>query len=161
MEYTIIETTTFQNGQINEINYEIEESIKENVLFGITRRSERRTRVYSTTITRAQYNRLSRQQSDALSFDDFVFVLRPFMMGFYQDSELEMAFSILDKDGSGLVNVDELSIFLPIINEHATGETLKKFIEKIDLDANNNMDFDEFRSLILKGIGRDILCNSS
>ncbi|CAF4245826.1 unnamed protein product, partial [Rotaria magnacalcarata] len=75
--------------------------------------------------------------SVSLSFDDFVQVLRPFMMGFYRNRELEQAFGILDKDHSGSIHIDELNVFLPIINQYATGDTLKSYVRKVYSNIEN------------------------
>ena len=161
LEYSVIEIVTRLDGQINEISYNIEESALENVQLGMALKKERCTRVYQANITRDQYNRLARQAQDALAFEDFICVFRPFMMGFYEDFELEQAFAILDKDGSGSIHVSELSTFLPLINAYATGDTLRAYLRKIDMDVDDNLTYDEFRSLVLKGIGRDILCSAT
>jgi Ca2+-binding EF-hand superfamily protein len=159
LEYSVTETVTRQNGHVLEIHYEIEEVTVESVSRGITTKQEKRSRTYDAIITRQQYDRLAKQLRDALSFDNFVVVIRPFIMGHYGKSELEKAFAILDKDHSGTIHVDELSVFLPIINESATNEALKSHIRKVDADFDGNMNYDEFRAIILRGIGRDIICN--
>jgi len=159
LEFTVIETLTRHLGRVSEINYDFEEVIVETVLRGITTSKEQRIQTYNANITRDQYNQLAQQIPDPLSFDDFVYVLRPFIMGYYNNFELEQAFSILDKDRSGFIQIDELSIFLMIINEYVTSDALKNYIRKVDMNADGNLNYDEFRSLVLKGIGRDIICN--
>jgi Ca2+-binding EF-hand superfamily protein len=159
LEFTVTETITRQNGRVNEINYEFEEITVENVSMGITSKQERRSRIYNANITREQYNNIAQKVPNALSFDDFINVLRPFIMGHYDRSELEQAFDILDKDRSGYIHIDELGVFLPIINEYATSDALRNYIRKVDMNADGNLSYEEFQSLILKGIGRDIICN--
>ena len=161
LEFTVTETITRSNGQIEEINYKFDEVTTESLSLGLTNRKETRNREYSANITREQYNHLIPQKFHALPFDDFVYVLRPFMMGFYDQFELERAFSILDRDGSGSIQPDELSIFLPIINQSATGDTLKNYLRKVNINDDSPLNFGAFQSLILKGIGRDILCNQA
>jgi Ca2+-binding EF-hand superfamily protein len=80
-------------------------------------------------------------------------------MGFYQNDQLKRAFSILDKNHSGTINIDQLARFLPIINEYATTDVLINYIKRADIDTDGNLNYDQFRILILKGIGRDIICN--
>ncbi|CAF3366704.1 unnamed protein product [Rotaria socialis] len=160
LEYTVTETLTSLGGRVSEINYEFEEITVEAISLGLSTKRERRARAYSARISRDQYAALSRAMSVSLSFDDFVQVLRPFMMGFYRNRELEQAFGILDRDHSGLVHIDELNVFLPIINQYATGDTLKSYVRKVYSNIENNLTYDEFRTLILRGIGRDILCNN-
>ncbi|CAF2762669.1 unnamed protein product [Rotaria sp. Silwood2] len=137
LEFTATETITRNNGQINQIHYQFEEFTVKNVSLGITNKQERLT----------------------LSFDNFVPVLRPFIMGYYQHDELKQAFQVLDRDCSGSIHIDELTRFLPIINEYTTSDTLKNYIRKVDINTDGNLNYDEFRSLVLKGIGRDVICN--
>ena len=80
-------------------------------------------------------------------------------MGFYLNDELKQAFQVLDKDQSGTINIEELTSFLPVINEYATTDALKNYIKKVDQNTDGTLNYDEFRTLILKGIGRDIICN--
>ncbi|CAF1357334.1 unnamed protein product [Adineta steineri] len=158
LEFTVTETLTHDLGRINEINYDFEEITVENVSFGVTSKKERRIRTYTANIKREQYNNLVGRNPDALSFDDFTHVLRPFIMGFYDKHELEQAFNILDQDGSGFIHIDELSNFLTIINQYISSDKLINYIRKVDINSDGTLTFDEFRSLILKGIGRDIVC---
>ncbi|CAF0799347.1 unnamed protein product [Adineta steineri] len=159
LEFSVTETITRNNNFINQIHYQFEEFSFENTSNGITNKKERRSRIYDTIITRKQYNLLTRNTRNTLLFDNFIIVLRPFIMGYYQDDELTRAFRVLDKDHSGSVNVEELANFLPIINEFATTEALTNYIKKVDINTDGTLNYDEFRSLILKGIGRDIICN--
>ncbi|UJR07293.1 hypothetical protein I4U23_011581 [Adineta vaga] len=159
LEFSVTESITRNYGHINQIHYQFEEVSFENTSNGITNKKERRSRIYDTNITREHYNVLGKNIRNALSFDNFILVLRPFVMGYYQNDELEQAFRVLDKDHSGSINVDELARFLPIINENATTEALKNYIRKVDITNDGDLNYDEFRTLILKGIGRDIICN--
>ncbi|CAF1635679.1 unnamed protein product [Adineta ricciae] len=80
-------------------------------------------------------------------------------MGFYSSDELERAFSTLDRDRSGSIHIDELNAFLPILNDTINGDALRDYIRKVDENFDGNMNYDEFRALVLRGIGRDIICN--
>ncbi|CAF3659884.1 unnamed protein product [Rotaria sp. Silwood1] len=112
LEFTATETITRNDGQINQIHYQFEEFTVENVSLGITNKQERRSRIYDTYITREQYKQLAKLIPDALSFDNFVLVLHPFIIGYYQHDELA---------------------------------------RKVDINTDGNLNYDEFRSLILKG----------
>ena len=80
-------------------------------------------------------------------------------MGFYASGELEKAFHALDRDGSGTIHIDELSSFLPLLNDQISRDALRNYVRKTDANFDGNMNYDEFRALILRGIGRDIICN--
>lgn len=164
LEYTVTENVhRNRSGQIVQIDYVFEENITietPSSSSGLTRTNrEKRNRSYDVVITREQYQTLSRQFSNALAFDAFVNVLRPFIMGYYTNDELERAFATLDRDRSGSIHLKELSSFLPILNETVNDAALHNYVQKVDENFDGNMSYDEFRSLVLRGIGRDIICN--
>jgi Ca2+-binding EF-hand superfamily protein len=163
-EYTVTENVhRNRSGQVTQIDYLFEETIvieTPSSSSGITRQNkEKRNRTYDVIITYDQYQTLASQLPNALSFDAFVNVLRPFIMGYYVDGELERAFNLLDRDQSGSIHLNELSSFLPILNEAINTEILLSYVQKVDENFDGNMNYDEFRSLVLRGIGRDIICN--
>jgi Ca2+-binding EF-hand superfamily protein len=96
--------------------------------------------------------------NNELSFEDFVRVLRPIMMGTYVDDELREAFYLLDKNQSNTIDIDELIDFLSIIYSEVTKEILLHYLGKNDINKNQKLNFDEFTDVILRGIGRDIVC---
>jgi len=52
-----------------------------------------------------------------------------------------------------------LNVFLPILNDTVDSDALSDYIRKVDDNFDGIMNYDEFRSLVLRGIGRDIICN--
>ncbi|CAF2398711.1 unnamed protein product [Rotaria sp. Silwood2] len=165
LEYTVTENIhRNNNGQVVQIDYQFEETVvvdtSSSSSSSITRQNkERRNRTYDATITRAQYQNLSRRLPNPLPFEAFVDVLRPFIMGFYSSDELQRAFYILDRDHSGSIHINELGSFLPILNDTIDSEALKNYVRKIDQNFDGKINYDEFRALVLRGIGRDIICN--
>ena len=165
IEYTITESVHRNRaGQITQVDYIFDETLvietPSSSSSGITRQNkEKRNRTYDVKITHDQYQTIARQQSNALSFNAFVSVLRPFIMGYYEGTELENAFHELDRDRSGTIHLDELNSFLPILNETINNSALQDYIRKVDENFDGTMSYDEFRSLVLRGIGRDIICN--
>jgi Ca2+-binding EF-hand superfamily protein len=164
LEYTVTETVhRNSSGQVTQIDYLFEETIvieTPSSSMSITRQNkEKRDRNYDVTITYEQYQTIAQKLSNALSFDAFVNVLRPFIMGYYANDELHRAFSTLDRDQSGSIHLTELSSFLPILNDAINDDILQNYIRKVDENFDGNMNYDEFRSLVLRGIGRDIICN--
>ncbi|CAF0811053.1 unnamed protein product [Rotaria sordida] len=165
LEYTVTENIhRNNNGQVVQIDYQFEETTivetSSSSSSSITRQNkEKRNRTYNATITRTQYQNLVRHLSNSLPFDAFVDVLRPFIMGFYSSDELQRAFYILDRDHSGSIHINELSSFLPILNDTIDSEALKNYVRKVDQNFDGKMNYDEFRALVLRGIGRDIICN--
>jgi Ca2+-binding EF-hand superfamily protein len=167
LEYTITESLLrHRNGQVIQIAYEFEETVvvqadrTSSTGGGIkTHNREKRNRTYDTAVTREQYQDLARRLKNPLSFDDFVTVLRPFIMGFYASDELETAFKTLDRDHSGSIHLDELGSFLPLLNDTMDTKALYEYVRKVDTNFDGNLNYSEFRSLVLRGIGRDIICN--
>ncbi|CAF0731925.1 unnamed protein product [Adineta steineri] len=166
VEYTVTENLhRNRGGQLVQIDYQFDETTTIETTStasstSITRQNkEKRNRTYDATITREQYQNLANRLPNPLPFEAFINVLRPFIMGFYTSDELERAFSTLDRDRSGSIHIDELSSFLPILNDTINGDALRDYIRKVDENFDGNMNYDEFRSLVLRGIGRDIICN--
>ena len=163
LEYIVTENVQRNRaGQVVQIGYEFEETvvIETTSTSGMARQNrEKRNRTFNATVTRTQYETLSRRLAKPLPFDEFVGVLRPFITGYYASSELEQAFRTLDRDHSGTIHVSELSSFLPILNETVSAEALNRYIQQVDENFDGNLNYDEFRALVLRGIGRDIICN--
>jgi len=165
LEYTVSENVhRNRGGQIVQLDYQFEETVvvetPSSSSTGITRQNrEKRQRTYDAIVTREQYQNLARRLSNPLPFDAFVNVLRPFIMGFYASDELERAFYTLDRDHSGSIHITELSTFLPILNDTISDDALSNYIRKVDENFDGNMNYNEFRALVLRGIGRDIICN--
>ena len=165
LEYSVTESVHRNRaGQVTQIDYLFEETVvietPSSSSSGITRQNrEKRNRTYDVSIQREQYQTLARSLANTLTFDAFLDVLRPFIMGYYTNNELERAFYTLDQDRSGTIHLDELSSFLPILNETITSTGLRGYVLKVDENFDGRMNYDEFRSLVLRGIGRDIICN--
>jgi len=165
LEYIVTENVhRNRGGQIVQLEYVFDETTvtvaPSQAGTGIQRSSkEKRNRSYDASITRKQYEDLATRFPDPLSFDEFVTVLRPFIMGFYASGDLEKAFHTLDRDGSGSIHLDELSSFLPLLNDSVSRDALRNYVRKVDANFDGNMSYDEFRALVLRGIGRDIICN--
>jgi Ca2+-binding EF-hand superfamily protein len=166
LEYSITENVHRNRaGQIVEIEYQFEETvvvetIPSNSSASIIRQNkEKRNRTYDSRVTREQYQNLTRQFSNPLSFEEFIIVLRPLILGYYTSDELERAFQTLDRDHSGSIHINELSSFLPLLNDTIDSDALRNYIGKVDENFDGNMNYNEFRSLVLRGIGRDIICN--
>jgi Ca2+-binding EF-hand superfamily protein len=168
VEYSVTEHVhRNRSGHVVQVDYQFEELVViettpslSTTITSITKmNTERRTRSYNSSVTREQYQDLTRQSLNPLSFDNFLIVLRPFLMGFYDSTQLEQAFQTLDRDHSGTIHINELCSFLPILNDAITTDALHNYIRKVDENFDGNINYDEFRALVLRGIGRDIICN--
>ena len=159
VEFSVSERIVRYDGQVSEINYQFEEFTTETVSIGPTSMNERRSRIYQTQITRQRYDQLAEEISNALSFEDFLFVLRPFILGHYENDQLRRAFQLLDRDQSNSIHIDELAKFLPLVNQAASTDTLKNYLRQGDINTEAPLTYDDFRTVILRGIGRDLICN--
>jgi Ca2+-binding EF-hand superfamily protein len=163
LSYSVTESIRRDQGQIIELIYSYEESQVQSELNLLTQKHDhtRNFRKYQATVKRDEYERMVRtfmHGKDKLTFDDFIRILRPIMMGTYANNELQEAFELLDRDQSGLIDIDELADFLPILHSDITREKLLNYVGKIDINTDQKLNFDEFTDMILRGIGRDIVC---
>ena len=117
--------------------------------------------VRTIKFTRDEYKRSASQAlSKTLSFDDASKVLNAFMKGsLATDDHILEAFNALDQNGSGIINVDELALFTPVIAPNFTRETLKSLISKVDRNHDSKLGYSEFANFIKKDIGRQIALN--
>jgi Ca2+-binding EF-hand superfamily protein len=161
LNYTVSETIYRRYGEIIEIIYEYEETKQEQIVENMQTKQERRARNYQASIKRNEYENLANKvqdQRNVLPFDTFVIVLRPFMMGTYGVEEIREAFRLLDQNSSNTIDLDELSAFVPVLHPNMTKETLLHCINQIAEHDDQQINFDEFKQMILKGIARDIVC---
>ncbi|CAM4793693.1 unnamed protein product [Rotaria magnacalcarata] len=109
-------------------------------------------------VTREAYDQLAASAGrKTLKFDDFIKVLRPFMMGRLAADDIPEAFVILDSDRSGKIALKELAAFIPIIIPGGTEAMLMQHMKKIDGNYDEQLDSTEFTNFIMRGIGRDIV----
>ncbi|CAF1281538.1 unnamed protein product [Rotaria sordida] len=73
------------------------------------------------------------------------------------DDEIREAFHIIDADGSGQIDVNELAKVIPAIIPDATLDTLPQRIRRYDKNYDNQLNLNEFTRLVKGGIGRDIV----
>jgi Ca2+-binding EF-hand superfamily protein len=161
LNYTVTETIYRRQGQIIEIVYEYHQTKQEQIEENMQTKQEKHSTNYQASIKRSEYERLANQVKyprNALPFDTFVIILRPFMMGTYSVEEIREAFRLLDKNASETIDLDELSAFLPVIHPNMTKDTLLNCIHKVSENVDQEITFDEFKQMVLKGIARDIAC---
>ena len=69
---------------------------------------------------------------------------------FLSDDEISAfreVFSLVDKDGSGEIDAEEVSELMELLGMSADKSTVETMIKEIDADGNGNVDFDEFFDL--------------
>ncbi|CAF2504068.1 unnamed protein product [Rotaria sp. Silwood2] len=71
--------------------------------------------------------------TDALTFADFVRILRPIMMETYVGNNLREVFNLLDKDQSGGIDINESYDVLSISRSNFTKETLLHYVGNVGI----------------------------
>ena len=114
-------------------------------------------KTYNISVARENYEQFQIPVGkQKLSYDRFIKVLRPFMLGKYAADDIPEAFRILDADNSGAIDISELAAYLPVIVPGATPHLLLHHVGKVDSNSDSKLNLEEFTDLINKGIGRDI-----
>ena len=163
VSYSVTESIHRRYGRIIQLVYDYEENEEQYELDLLTQKHEHlpKYRRYRAIIQRDGYERLIEayvSDIDKFSFENFVCILRPIMMGTYVNDELDRAFSLLAKNHSNTIDLYELADFLSIIHSEITPGVLIHYLSKGDIRTNQQLDFDQFTDVVLRGIGRDIVC---
>jgi len=139
------ETLHQTGGRIHEAEY----------VYNETRNGD--TRKYQVLVKRQDYERLAGAiNKPTLPFDEFVKVLRPFMLGQHAEADIPEAFRLLDTDQSHTIDIGELAAFMPVIVPDGNPYMLLHHIQKVDKNNDYKLNLAEFTALINGGIGRDI-----
>ncbi|CAF2907620.1 unnamed protein product [Rotaria sp. Silwood2] len=96
-------------------------------------------------------------QTSIVPFDDYSTVVRVFMMGPHAAADIPAAFRILDRDGSGTIDLMELARFASIYSPSATPSKILSYIRRVDRNSDDKLNLAEFTSLIMSGIGHDLV----
>ncbi|CAM2728794.1 unnamed protein product [Rotaria socialis] len=93
-----------------------------------------------------------------ISQQNFMKVVQAIMMGSNAtDCDIREAFSILDTDRSGTLDVSELAKVIPAIMPGTTSNTLYTMIRRYDKNGDNTLNLNEFIRLVKGDLGRDIV----
>lgn len=65
-----------------------------------------------------------------------------------QIQEFRQAFDIIDRNGDGVITVDDLAAVMRAIGQAPTHSELMDMIREVDADGNENIDFTEFLALM-------------
>lgn len=72
-----------------------------------------------------------------------------------QEQEFKDVFTIFDKDGDGTVSTKELGVVMRALGQNPTDIEIEEMIKEVDKDGNGEIDFDEFKVLMVKQIAKD------
>ena len=69
-----------------------------------------------------------------------------------QISEFKEAFALFDQDGDGTITLNELRTVMQSLGQNPTDQELTDMINEVDDDGNNEIDFEEFLSLMARNM---------
>ena len=67
-----------------------------------------------------------------------------------QIADFKEAFSLFDKDGDGIIRLNELPLLIRSLNQNPTNAEINEMINEIDSEGTGQIDFPEFISLLAR-----------
>ena len=164
IDFKVTETVQRLGGRIQSVTYTYEEVRTHEQPDASTLRNStsKKSRIYEATASRSDYESAMQQSlltGHALPYEQFVVVLRPIMMSTYNGNELRDAFALLDRDGSGSIDLSELVAFLAYVHPNLTTENFRLSVCQTDSNLDYTISFIEFSDMVLRGIARDLITN--
>ncbi|CAF1372701.1 unnamed protein product [Adineta ricciae] len=95
-------------------------------------------------------------KKETLPFEDFIKVVRPFLMVESALADIPEAFSLLDTDKSNSININELAVFMPAIVPNSNQYLLLRYFQPADTNNDYMLSLEEFTEFIKKGVVRDL-----
>lgn len=86
-----------------------------------------------------------------IDFPEFLSLMARKMKDTDCEEELVDAFRVFDRDGSGLINADELRHVMTNLGEKLTDEELAEMLGEADVDDDGKVDYEDFVKLMLGG----------
>jgi calmodulin len=85
-----------------------------------------------------------------IDFNEFLTLMRLRMGESGEDAEqnLRDVFDIFDADGSGYIDRDEMRVLMKKLAQDLTEEEITQIMEEVDQDGDNQISFEEFRTLV-------------
>ena len=84
-----------------------------------------------------------------INFNEFVELMKFRVTTNDPDFELKMAFDAIDTDNSGTISVSELRSLMAKVNQHLSDEEIDSIMHEVDADGNRELDFNEFKLLMV------------
>ncbi|CAF3485372.1 unnamed protein product [Rotaria sp. Silwood1] len=146
------------NIQVDEIIHQDGGQVAEAEYLYKETRGNGEERNYHLSVKRRDYERLAASiQKPTLPFDQFVKVLKPFMIGPHAADDIPEAFRLLDVDHSGTIDIGELAAFMPVIVPDANPYMLLHHIQKVDQNSDYKLNLAEFTALINRVVEAEYL----
>ena len=92
-----------------------------------------------------------------MDFNEFLALMAIFVgpRGDQQNAELETAFKVIDTDGGGTIDMEELAEAFKIYGEKVTGDEMDGIMAIVDADGDGEVDMDEFKAIMLTAASAD------
>ncbi|CAN1215357.1 Calmodulin-like protein 3 [Linum perenne] len=91
-----------------------------------------------------------------IDMEEFKILYRNMTAGCGKEEELKEAFEVFDGDKDGLITVEELGSVLSSLGmkEGKKMEDCKEMIRRVDVDGDGMVNFDEFKTMMMRNGGR-------
>jgi Ca2+-binding EF-hand superfamily protein len=86
-----------------------------------------------------------------IDFDEFLTLMKS-RISRDPDYELRLAFDMIDTDSSGTISMAELRGLMKKCNQMLSDEEINAIMSEFDVDGNGELDFDEFKQLMVSNI---------
>ena len=96
-------------------------------------------------------NLVDENGDNEIDFDEFLTLMRLRMGDSGEDAEqnLRDVFDIFDADGSGYIDRNEMRVLMKKLAQDLTEEEITQIMEEVDQDGDNQISFEEFRTLVV------------
>ena len=94
---------------------------------------------------------LELEGNDEINFENFVSIVNRRDKDVDNEEEVIKAFKFFDKEGNGLININELKNIMLSVGKNISEEELNDILKEADIDMDGYINYEEFiRSLLIK-----------
>ena len=94
---------------------------------------------------------LKLEGNDEINFENFVSIVNRRDKDVDNEEEVIKAFKFFDKEGNGLININELKNIMLSVGKNISEEELNDMLKEADIDMDGYINYEEFiRSLLIK-----------
>ncbi|XP_040993059.1 calmodulin-7-like [Juglans microcarpa x Juglans regia] len=94
-------------------------------------------------------NEADTDNNGTINFVEFLELMARVMKDAALEEELREAFRVFDKDQDGLISEAELRNVMTNLGEKLTKEEVDEMIREVDMDGNNQVDYEEFAKVMM------------